>query len=64
MLIEAGFMECMGFARAEIVALLQRSETYRQLSVRLRPLTIGAVPLGLPTKASESDDGTPVAGSN
>jgi hypothetical protein len=37
MLLEGCFLETMGFTKDQIVALLRRSETYRQLSVRFRP---------------------------
>ena len=40
MLLEACFLESMGFTNEEIVALLRRSETYRQLSVRFRPFAL------------------------
>ena len=40
MLLEACFLEIMGFSLDEIVMLLRRSETYRQLSVRFRPWAI------------------------
>jgi hypothetical protein len=40
MLLEACFLEIMGFSQDEIVTLLRRSETYRQLSVRFRPWAI------------------------
>ncbi len=40
MLLEACFLESMGFTEEEIVALLRRSETYRQLSVRFRSFAL------------------------
>jgi hypothetical protein len=40
MLLEACFLESMGFSRDEIVTLLRRSQTYLQLSLRFRPWAI------------------------
>ncbi len=37
MLLEACFLETMGLTKDQIVVLMRRSETYRQLSVRFRP---------------------------
>lgn len=49
LLLEACFLERMGFTSSEIATIFQRSETYRQLSMRFRPWAI-KVPL---TPASE-----------
>lgn len=40
LLLEACFLESMGFTSSEIATIFQRSETYRQLSVRFRPWAI------------------------
>jgi hypothetical protein len=65
MLLEACFLESMGFSTEEIVTLLRRSETYRQLSVRFRafgistaeaptkPTTLTSAPAGM-TKSTEA----------
>lgn len=42
LLLEACFLESMGFTTSEIATIFQRSETYRQLSVRFRPWAIRA----------------------
>jgi len=54
MLLEACFLETMGFTQGEIVALLRRSETYRQLSVRFRPWAIEALPAAAAKQGSPS----------
>jgi hypothetical protein len=46
MLLEACFLEGMGFTKDEIVAVLRRSEMYRQLSVRFRPWAINGTSPG------------------
>jgi hypothetical protein len=51
LLMEACFLETMGFSIADITALFQRSETYRQLSARFLPW---AIPAG-PAKGAQPD---------
>jgi len=47
LLLEACFLESMGFTKSEIATIFERSETYRQLSMRFRPWAIkAAVTLG------------------
>ena len=43
MMLETCFLESMGFTKDEIIALLRRSDTYRQCSVRLRPWALTTV---------------------
>jgi hypothetical protein len=40
LLLEACFLQSMEFSRDEVIALLRRSERYRQLRVRFRPWVI------------------------
>jgi hypothetical protein len=58
MLLEACFLESMGFTKDQIVALLRRSETYQQLSVRFRPW---AFETGGPAKSPMSASETNIA---
>jgi hypothetical protein len=61
MLLEACFLESMGFTKDEVVALLRRSETYRQLSARFRPWAINTTPRVPPTEGSSAGTEAPVA---
>jgi hypothetical protein len=58
MILEACFLESMGFTKDEIVALLRRSETYRQYSVRFRPWALETAKPG-----TEQADATEAPGS-
>jgi hypothetical protein len=58
MILEGCFLESMGFTKDEIVALLRRSETYRQYSVRFRPWALETAKPG-----TEQADATEAPGS-